>query len=163
MIQNYLAHALPVRVTVAASTSDALREELTHRHDALVADLELNDGDTLALVRQLRVSNQCPLILMAANFTAPDLIEAIRLGVRNVLVKPFEIQQLSDVVDRAIHNHVRRRRTRRRYQRLRLLTTRVLRERQDLKQRTDLICRDLVNAYRGLAQKVAESGVLTHQ
>jgi DNA-binding response OmpR family regulator len=163
MIQDYLAGALPVRVTVAASTSEALREELTHRHDAVIADLELNDGDTLSLIRQLRVSNRCPLVLMAANFTAPDLIEAIRLGVRDVLVKPFAIQEMSDVLGRAIRSRVRHRKTKRRYQRLRLLTARILRERQDLKQRTDLICQDLVNAYRGLAQKVAESGVLTHQ
>ena len=163
MIQNYLAGALPVRITVAASTGEALGEELTHRHDLVIADLELGDGDALALIRQLRVSNRCPLILMAATFTAPDLIEAIHLGVRDVLVKPFAMQQMSDVLGRAIHRRLRRRRHQRRYQRLRLLTARILRERRDLKQRTDLICQDLVNAYRGLAQKVAESGVLTHQ
>jgi hypothetical protein len=27
----------------------------------------------------------------------------------------------------------------------------------------DLICRDLVHAYRNLAQKVARSGILTHE
>jgi hypothetical protein len=62
-----------------------------------------------------------------------------------------------------IHRQAQGRKARRRYKRLRLLTARILRERRDLKQRTDLICQDLVNAYRGLAQKVAESGVLTQQ
>jgi len=163
MIQNYLAAALSARVTVAASTDEALGEELTHHHDAVVADLELRHGDTLSLIRQLRVSNRCPIILVAASFTAPDLIEAIRLGVRDVLVKPFAMEKMSDALGRAMHRQVRRRKARRRYKRLRLLTARIIRERQDLKQRTDLICQDLVNAYRGLAQKVAESGILTHQ
>ena len=38
-----------------------------------------------------------------------------------------------------------------------------MRERRDLKQRMDLICRDLVHAYRGLAQKVSKSGILDQE
>jgi DNA-binding response OmpR family regulator len=163
MVGRYLGEALPVKVTTVGSAAEALREELTCRHDLVVVSLDLAEGETLEMIRQLRVSNRCPLILTANAPDAGELIEAIHLGVVEVLVKPFALENLSGVVRRAIRGAVRRRRLERRYRRLRRLTGRVLRERRELKERTDLICQDLVHAYRGLAERVAQTGILTHQ
>ena len=163
LMGRYLGESMCVRVTTVGSAAEALREELTCRHDLVAASLDLADGQTLELLRQLRVSNRCPLILTAAAPSVRELIEAIRLGAIEVLIKPFALEALSDAVRRAMRGGGRRRRLERRYRRLRRLTGRVLRERRELKQRTDLICQDLVHAYRGLAERVARTGVLAHQ
>lgn len=163
MVTRFLGDALPVRVTTVSSATEALREELTCRHTLVVASLDLANGEAIELLRQLRVSNRCPVILTAASPNVQELIEVIHLGVVEVLIKPFTLEDLSRVVRRAIRGAVRRRRLKRRYHRLRRLTGRVLRERRDLKQRTDLICQDLVHAYHGLAERVAQTGILTHQ
>ena len=163
MMERYLTEALPVKLTAAPSAGDALREELTHRHDAILVDLDLQDGDAIEMIRQIRVSNRCPLIVTTADPEASQLVEAIHLGVRDILIKPFEMEELGETLCRAIRGVVRRHRRRQRYDRLRVLTARVLRERRELKERTDLLCQDLVTAYRGLAQKVTESGILAGQ
>ncbi len=163
MMERYLTEAIPVRITTAASPDEALREELTHRHDVVLVDLDLQDGDAIDMIRQLRVSNHCPLIVTTGDPNASQLIDAIHLGVRDILIKPFEMEELNERLCRAIRTVVRRHRMRHRYNRLRVLTARIIRERRELKQRTDLLCQDLVSAYRGLAQKVSESGILAGQ
>ncbi len=161
MMDRYLSEALPVKVTASSSAGDALREELTHRHDVILVDLDLGEDEAIAMIRQLRVSNRCPLIVMTTDPDASQLVEAIHLGVRDILIKPFAMEELSEKLCRVIRGVVRQHRRRRRYERLRVLTARILRERRELKQRTDLVCQDLVQAYRGLAQKVTDSGILT--
>jgi len=163
MIGHCLEEEESVQVTRAESASDALREELTARHDAVIASMSLPDGDGLALARELRATNKCPVILMADHPTADEAIEAMRLGVADILVKPFDISEAAETVHELGRRQMRRRHRRRRYRRLRRLSSRIVNERRDLRQRMDLICRDLVHAYRGLAQKVAESGMLTHE
>lgn len=149
-------------VTHVATASDALREELTAQHDVVVTAMSLSDGDGLALVRELRVTNTCPVIVTADQVTVEEAIEALRLGVTDILIQPFDIADLIDLARRTAERRLRCRHRRRRYRRLRSMVSRIIRERRDLRQRMDLICRDLVYAYRNLAQKVAQSGMLTH-
>jgi len=163
MIEGYLLEALPARVTSVDSAGDALRMELTHRHDVVLTTLSLPDGDGIEFTRRLRVSNKCPVILMAESPTVDQMVEAIHLGVKEVLLKPFDLAVLANALSGAIRSESRRRQRRRRYRRLRLLTGRIIRERRDLRERTDLICKDLVHAYRRLAQKMVESSVLTRE
>ncbi len=161
MMERYLAEALPVKVTAASSAGDALREELTHRHDVIVVDLDLRDSEAIEMVRQVRVSNKCPIVAITGEPDAERLVAAIHHGLRDILVKPFQMEELAEALCRVIRNVVKRHRRRNRYERLRVLTARIIRERRELKERTELICKDLVGAYRGLAQKVADSGILS--
>jgi DNA-binding NtrC family response regulator len=162
MVLRCLEDTSWAEVTHVTTASDALREELTARHDVVVAAMSLPDGDGLALTRELRVTNHCPVILTAEQPTAEEAIEALRLNVTDILLQPFDIADLIEVVQRTAERRIRFRHRHRRYRRLRSLVSRIIRERRDLRQRMDLICRDLVHAYRNLAQKVAQSGMLTH-
>jgi len=163
MMEGYLCEALPMGVTTVTCAQDALRAELTHRHDLVLANLTLPDGDGLELIRQLRISNKCPVILLADTPMVGQMVEAIRLGIKDVFVKPFDLATLTESVSKAIKRNRKQRDRRQRYHRLRKLTGRIIRERRELRERTDLICQDLVHAYRRLAQKVAETSVLTHE
>ncbi len=162
MVSRCLQDTSWAEVTHVATASDAMREELTTRHDVVVAAMSLSDGDGLALTRELRVTNQCPVILTTEQPTAEEAIEALRLRISDVLIQPFDIADLIEVIQRSAERRFRYRHRQRRHRRLRSMVSRIIRERRDLRQRMDLICRDLVHAYRNLAQKVAQSGALTH-
>jgi DNA-binding NtrC family response regulator len=161
MVQQYLGESLRARVTHVRCADDALTEELTARHDVLLASMSLPDGDALELVRRVRESNPCPAILMAESPTAGEAIACLRLGVADLLTKPFDLEYLSATVRKAVAAHRVRRRERARHKRLRRLVARVVCERSDLAKRIDLICRDFVQAHRRLAEKVSQSGALT--
>ncbi|GEM_PF-478786 len=161
MISQCLGEAIQANLSHTRTGQEALHSELTHRHDLIIASFDLPDGDILDLMRQLRVSNKCPVILIADNPTPAQLVEAMKLGLRHVLLRPFDMVELAEVARSAIRAARQRRYHRLRYHRLRLLTARIIRERRDLRQRVDLICQDVVRSYRNLAHKVAESGVLT--
>jgi len=162
MITRCLQDMLPASVTHTPSVGVALREELTARHHVVVASMSLPDADGLELVRELRVTNRCPVILMADNLSVEQTINAMRLGVTDLFCKPFDLHDLCQAVGRAATHELKRRRARIRYRRLRRLASQIVRERRDLRQRMDLICQDFVYAYRRLAQRVSESGLLTH-
>lgn len=161
MVGRYLHESLRASVTHVESAADALREELTARHDLLLASTSLPEEDALELVRRFHENNPCPVILMAEEPTAGEAITAIRLGVADFLTKPFEMDYLSIAVRRAIRVYRHRCRERVRHKRLRKLVARIVCERRDLAKRIDLICRDFVHAHRRLAEKVAQSGILT--
>lgn len=162
MVSRCLQDTSWAEVTHVTTASAALCEELTTRHDVVVTAMSLPDGDGLALTRELRLTNHCPVILTTEQPTAEEAIEALRLRVTDVLIQPFDIADLIDLIRRSAERRLSYRHRQRRYRRLRSMVSRIIRERRDLRQRMDLICRDLVHAYRNLAQKVAQSGVLTH-
>lgn len=161
MITHHLQVALGANVTHVTTAAEGLREELTCRHDVIIASAELADEDGIEFVRAVRVSSDSPAILLVSEPTTDTLIEAVRVGISDVLCKPFHIGDLSETVERSAAGEIRRRRASARNRRLRRLASRIVRERRDLRQRMDLICRDFVEAYRRLAQKVTESGMLT--
>jgi DNA-binding NtrC family response regulator len=160
LVERYLSESLQANVTHVDSAAEALGEELTTRHDLLLASMQLPDGEGLELVRRVSENNPCPAILMADGPTVGDAIAAVRLGVVDILTKPFDLEYLASTIRRAVIDHRSRRRERVRHKRLRKLVARIICERRDLAKRMDLICRDFVQAHRRLAEKVVQSGAL---
>lgn len=163
IIDDALHEVMSVQVTYTDSVDEVLREERSHKHDLVIVNWKLADGDGLELLRQLRISNQCPVILTGDKPTVEQTIEAVRLGARDILVKPFDPVVLAESARAAVRIEMIHRRQRSRYRRLRILTGRIIRERRDLKDRIELICQDVVRAYRRLAQKVVESNVTVNE
>ena len=94
LVGRYLSESLRAEVTHVESADAALGEELTTRHDLLLAAMELPDGEGLELVRRVHENNSCPAILMAEGPTAGEAIAAVRLGVVDILTKPFDLEYL---------------------------------------------------------------------
>lgn len=163
MLERCVGETGAAHVTHVTSAAGAVREELTTRHDLLMIASNLDDAEGLGLIRELRVSNKAPVVLLAEHPTVDEAIEALRLRVAEVLIKPFDVAEACEAIVELARQSARRRRRTRRYRRLREMSSRIVRERRDLKQRMDLICRDLVHAYRGLAQKVSKSGILDRE
>jgi len=160
MIEGYLSAAMAIRISTVHTMAEAMREELTHRHDLVLAALDQTDGNGLELARRIRETNRCAFLLMADEPDPRELVAAMRGGVCDVLLKPTNMAELADRLQAALRALARQRARRRRRRRLQLLSVRMMSERRDLRERTDLICKDLVHAYRALVEKVSAAGVL---
>jgi len=151
-------------VTVVDSGDAAMREELTARHHIRVISMDLpGQEDWAYLVRTLQENNRGPIILLASEPSSDDWQQAVRLGVMNVLVKPLSPLDISEAVQQASERASSQQQRRLRNRRLRRMTSQIIRERRDLRQRIDLLCRDFVQAYRRLAQRVTDAELLTNK
>jgi DNA-binding response OmpR family regulator len=163
MIKTCLEQAISCSLTMVTDAATGLREELTTSHRVMIVSMNLPDAHWSELVDEIRRTNRAPFILLAENPSARDMLQALRLGAADVLAKPFVLNELAERVRQAETRAEDRYRRRVRNRRLRRLTSRIIRERRDLRQRMDLICKDFVQAYRRLAQRVSEADLLSHK
>ena len=160
IIGRHLEEIDGVNVAYTASIADACCEELTTQHHIILTATSLPDGDGIDLVNKIRARNVCPVVFLAEDLSADNAIEAMRIGVADVLRKPIDLSYLSVVIEKLIETEQKRRHDEVRQQRLRSVTSRIVGERRELRHQMDLICRDIVHAYRQLAKEVADSGTL---
>ena len=89
-------------VTIESRGDRGLAHAQSQAFSVVVTDLKLPGLDGLELVRQLHASQpRLPIILMTAHGTSETAIEATKLGAYDYLVKPFEMEELISLIDRA--------------------------------------------------------------
>ena len=89
------------RSTRPAKESNRIRRDPP---DAVILDVRLPDMSGLeayALIRQ--IDARLPVIVITAHGTTETAIEAMKLGAFEYLLKPLDLDELGNVVDRAIH------------------------------------------------------------
>ncbi len=153
LLADHLERSTRSVVTRVCTASEAAASHMTENHDVALVDMPLPDCDDLGLVQELRASGDCEVVLLTGEPTLGCALAAMRLGVRDMFGKPFDLGHLTRSVEQAVDVRRRRDRERLRYDRLRRVSSRIIRERRVLRQRIDLVCRDLVGAYRRLAKK----------
>ncbi|MGD8534114.1 MAG: sigma 54-interacting transcriptional regulator, partial [Gammaproteobacteria bacterium] len=85
----------------ASSLSRARRLMERCRFDCLVVDLDAGDGSTLEWVSDLRqTSDQCSIILTCDTDQAKQAISALRFGVAEIMLRPFEPNSLLSAIQR---------------------------------------------------------------
>src|SRR5258707_14245371 len=73
--------------------------------DLVITDLKLPGLNGLDLVQRLHTAKpRLPIILMTAHGTTETAIEATKLGAYDYLLKPFEMEELLDLVARAVES-----------------------------------------------------------
>jgi nitrogen regulation protein NR(I) len=71
--------------------------------DVVVTDLKLPGLNGLELVRELHIARpRLPILMMTAHGTTETAIEATQSGAYDYLLKPFEIPELLELVERAV-------------------------------------------------------------
>ena len=145
-----------VNIRHLTTAEQALAEYCVKPADLVLTDLELPDGSGFAMIREMQAHTPCAVIILTAEATVPGAIEAMRAGAIDMLVKPFDLVRLTQVVDQALAVRREKKLAELRQRRLRELATRIVRERRELRRRVDLVCHDLVGAYRNLAQKFVD-------
>jgi two-component system, OmpR family, phosphate regulon response regulator OmpR len=96
MVGDYL-RAQGFEVDVAGSLAAGRQCLQAGRHDALVLDLMLPDGDGLDLTRELRAEarhRRLPLLMLTARGDALDRVVGLEVGADDYLPKPFEPREL---------------------------------------------------------------------
>jgi nitrogen regulation protein NR(I) len=93
-------------VTVAARGDEGLRVASEHSFDVVLTDVRLPGMDGLELVTRLhRAQPHLPIIVMTAHGTTDTAIEATKRGAYDYLLKPFEIPELLEILNRAVRSH----------------------------------------------------------
>jgi DNA-binding NtrC family response regulator len=124
--------------------------------DVVIADLALPDEDGLAMIRKMRAHANPSVLIITGHATLGKAVESMRLGARDMFVKPFDLSRITDAVNAAVDAQFLKKRNEIRQRRLQELASRIVRERRELRRRVDLVCHDLVGAYRDLAAKFVE-------
>jgi DNA-binding NtrC family response regulator len=89
-------------VLTAESAADGLALAAEHRPDVVILDVQLPDLSGLEALRRLReLDARSPVIFITGKSTTDTAIEAMKLGAYDYLLKPLELPQLRQAVDRA--------------------------------------------------------------
>ncbi len=88
-------------VDLAATAEEGIR--LAERADLILTDLRLPGMDGIALLNAVREQNaHVPVIVMTAFGTVENAVEAMKLGAADFLLKPFSLDHLLTVVNKAL-------------------------------------------------------------
>jgi two-component system nitrogen regulation response regulator GlnG len=91
-----------VRVWTAATAAEGLAALRQHGPDVVVLDLQLPDRSGLDLFAEIQaVDAKRPVIFITAHGTTQTAIEAMKRGAFDYLVKPVDLERLSQILARA--------------------------------------------------------------
>jgi two-component system response regulator PilR (NtrC family) len=93
-------------VTTARSVREA-RERLAERTpDLVLCDMMMPDGNGLELLREIKGADaRTSVIMMTAYTSTKNAIEAMKLGAYDYVPKPFDIDELKAVLERALEKN----------------------------------------------------------
>jgi len=97
----YRNHEMEVLTAETAAAGLAIARE--QHPDVIIFDIQLPDMSGLDALRQLRaIDARSPVIFISGKSTTDTAIEAMKLGAFEYLLKPLELAQLRQVIDRAL-------------------------------------------------------------
>jgi two-component system nitrogen regulation response regulator GlnG len=90
-------------ITTASTAQEAIQSVLDDRPDAVILDVRLPDMSGLDAFDRIRqIDARLPVIIITAYSTTDTAIEATKRGAFEYMLKPIDLEQLHDVVQRAL-------------------------------------------------------------
>ena len=97
---------LGYRVDTAGSASEA-RELFDDTYDLVLCDIMMPDGNGLDLLKEFKDAGpSTSVIMMTAYTSSKSAIEAMKLGAYDYVSKPFDVEELKVVVEKALEKTV---------------------------------------------------------
>lgn len=91
------------QVVCAASGEEALNKFRSFQPDLIIMDIRMPNIDGITAFKELRkVSQNVTVILMTAYAAVETAVEAIKLGAFDYVIKPFDIEEVKLLTNRAI-------------------------------------------------------------
>jgi DNA-binding NtrC family response regulator len=150
MFSQHLETGLVAQVRAVDTAAAAFREFLADPADVIITEARLPDASGFDLIHDLHAVCDGPVVMTTSEATLRQAVEALRLGVFDLLIKPFDLAYLTQVVRWAADTLRLQQREQARTQRFRLLARRLMRQRQTLRERLDWASRQTVRAYQHL-------------
>ncbi len=92
-------------VTAFADPVEALAAIKEQRFELVLTDLKMPRADGLTLIRETRAAGcETPIIVMTAFATVSTAVEAMKLGAFDYIQKPFEVETVVVLVERALEH-----------------------------------------------------------
>lgn len=105
-ILHFFRRAFPpaeVNLVTAASAEEGFEQARSAEPDVIILDVDLAGQSGLELFRRIKeLDSRVPVIFITGHGTTATAIEAMQLGAYEYLLKPLELDQLLDLVDRAL-------------------------------------------------------------
>ena len=107
--------ALPGReVTTAASAAQAMKSARTHEYDVVMLDVRLPDGNGIRLLEHFRETLPDVEVIMITGYSEVDnAVEAMKMGAYDYVTKPFSLDRMNLLIDRAFQRRLMQRELRR--------------------------------------------------
>lgn len=155
VFRDLVATSLGCKLTFAASMREARNVLNNQSIDLLVADVNLPDGNGLALLPELnRAQPDAAAIVITGQPSVDGAVTALRSGAVDFVTKPFTIPQLTKQIQKAIQVQQLRHRQQARLKTLKEAVKRLNAARKTVSKKVDLLCNDLINAYGELARQL---------
>lgn len=91
-----------VTLLTASTAAEGVETVIRERPDVIILDIDLPDASGLETFRRVHeIDTRIPVIFITGHGTTATAIEAMRLGAYEYLLKPLELDQLSELVERA--------------------------------------------------------------
>jgi len=101
--KNTLAQLGHTDMTEAADGIEALACIAADRPDIMLVDWNMPNMDGITLVRKVRETDKSlPIIMVTTEAEKSRVVEAIKAGVNNYLVKPFTPESLSEKIKQTL-------------------------------------------------------------
>ena len=105
LLESVLSAIGNVDIVVASSGEEAIREAASLRPDLVVLDVYMPDMNGYELMQKLSAfAETLPLILMTGFGYDPghSIVKARQAGLKEVLYKPFRLDQLLETIERVL-------------------------------------------------------------
>jgi DNA-binding NtrC family response regulator len=108
-VVDRLAGKIGYEVETCGGAREAMQALMRRPADLAMVDLRMPDVNGLDLLRQIRATTpSCEVILMTGFAAVDSAVEAIKLGARDYLTKPFDFERLRQVLSEIRDELVRR-------------------------------------------------------
>ena len=103
LLENFLSKAY--KVTTVSSAPEALSWLENHLPDLIISDIqmpEMDGFDLLTLVRQRGFTKHTPFVMLSGRSESKERVKGYRLGAQDYITKPFNPEELEEVVKKNI-------------------------------------------------------------